>query len=243
MPTRPVHLLVLVLLATPGLAHADALRDQVAQNLQQGAGLVRQKAQLQKQNRQLMDERRTLLDTGTALAREQTDLNQKFEGHNRAIALQKQAISQNKGLCAGGSAPSGKGEVENCNQDIDALNGKTASLNTEAKGLQARQADLTARYQQYQQSAQDWNKRDAELTAKLNRLDGYLTNWLNFNYGFMAGGDFQAAIASPEALKACGSGTGPIKASSKQPVDESARYVLGCLRAVNRQYAAPKTGG
>lgn len=243
MPIRPAHLLILALLAAPGLVMADALREQVAQNLQQGVGLVRQKAQLQQQNKQLLDERRTLLATGAALTREQADLNWRLEDHNRAIDLQKQAISQNKGLCAGGSAPSGKGEVENCNHDIDALNSKSASINAEAKDLEAQQADLSARFTRYQLGAADWNKRETDLVAKQNRLDGYLTNWLNFNYGFLAGGDFQAAIVSPEALKACGTGTEPIKTSSKQPVDESARYVLGCLKAVNRQYAAPKTRG
>lgn len=243
MLIRPAHLLILTLLAAPGFVMADALREQVAQNLQQGTGLVRQKTQLQQQNKQLMGERRTLLDTGAALTREQADLNRRLEDHNRAIVLQKQALSQNKGLCAGGSAPSGKGEVENCNQDIDALNARTVNINAEAKALEAQQADLSARFTRYQLGAADWNKREADLVAKQNRLDGYLTNWLNFNYGFLAGGDFQAAIASPGALKACGTGTEPIKASSKQPVDESAKYVLGCLRAVNKQYAAPKTGG
>ncbi|HET7174926.1 MAG TPA: hypothetical protein VFK21_02870 [Gammaproteobacteria bacterium] len=243
MPIRPAHLLILVLLAAPGPVLADALREQVAQNLEQGTGLVHQKAQLEKQNRQLMAERQVLLQTGTALSREQTDLNQKLQDHNRAIDLQKQAISQNKGLCAGGSAPSGKGEVENCNQDIDALNSRSVSINAEAKALEARQTDLQARFGNYKQAAADWNKREAELVAKQNHLDGYLTNWLNFNYGFLAGGDFQAAIVSPGTLKACGSGTEPIKASSKQPVDESAKYVLGCLRAVNKQYAAAKPGG
>ena len=243
MPIRPAHLLILALLAAPGLVLADALREQVAQNLQQGAGLVRQKAQLEKENKQLMAQRQVLLDTGMALSRERTDLNQKLEDHNRVIALQKQALSQNKGLCAGGSAPSGKNQVENCNSEIDALNARTVSINAEAKDLEAQQTDLQARFSRYQQAAADWNKREAELVAKQNHLDGYLTNWLNFNYGFLAGGDFQTAIASPAALKACGTGTGPIKASSKQPVDESARYVLGCLRAVNKQYAAPQTGG
>ena len=240
MPIRPAHLLILALLVAPDSVLADTLRDQVAQNLQQGAGLVHQKAQLEKENKQLMAERQALLDTGTALTRERTDLNQRLEDHNRAIDLQKQAISQNKGLCAGGSAPSGKGEVENCNQNIDALNSRSASINAEAKDLEAQQTDLQARFSRYQQAAVDWNKRETDLVAKQNHLDGYLTNWLNFNYGFMAGGDFQAAIVSPEALKACGSGTEPIKASSKEPVDESARYVLGCLKAVNKQYAALK---
>lgn len=243
MPIRPAALLTLALLAAPGLVLADALQGQVAQNLQQGRELVRQKQQIDRQNQALQQERQALLQTGTALSREQTDLNQKLQDHNRAIDLQKQAISQNKGLCAGGSAPSGKGEVENCNQDIDALNSRSVSINAEAKALEAQQTDLQARFGNYKQAAADWNKREAELVAKQNHLDGYLTNWLNFNYGFLAGGDFQAAIVSPGALKACGSGTEPIKASAKQPVDESARYVLGCLRAVNKQYAAPKPGG
>lgn len=242
MRIRPAHLLLLSLLAAPGFASADALQAQVTQNLEQGRDLVRQKRQLDKQNQALQQERQVLLQTGRALSQEQTELNQKLQEHNRAIALQKQAMEQNQGLCSGASAPSGKGDVENCNKDIDALNSKSASINAEAKDLSARQTDLEARFARYQQSAADWNKHDADLTARLNRLDTYLTNWLNFNYGFMAGGDFQAVITSPGAVKACGTGTEPIKASAKQSVDQSAAYVLGCLRAVNKQYVASKTG-
>lgn len=231
------------LISIPSAAYADAFRAQIVQNLAQGTSLLRQKAQLEKENRQLLVERQDLLKTGTALTQAEADLNRQANAHNQEAAAQKDAIQNNLNTCSGANAPAGRDEVSSCNKDIDALNGKTASINTSADELQAKQTDLQMRYARYQHAVADWNKRDAALVANLNRLGTYLTNWLNFNYGFLAGGDFQAAILSPGAVKACGTGVDRIKVSARQPMDESAAYVLGCLKAVNRQYATPRQGG
>lgn len=242
MPIRSAGLLFFFLLAAPSSVLADNFQAQVAQNLEQGVGLVREKAQLEKEDKQLSVARRSLIETGTALTQEQADLDRRSDEHAKQVTAQKEAIQKNQGACSGGNAPSGKDAVAGCNKDIDTLNGETVSINSDAREFNARQADLQSRFARYQQAAADWNKRDAGLVAKRNRLDGYLTNWLNFNYGFMAGGDFQAAIVSPETVKACGTGIEPIKASAKQPMDESAAYVLRCLKAIHKQYGAPTTG-
>lgn len=231
-------------LALAWAAHASAsgLRDQIDEDLSGGSSLFQQKLKLVGTQKKLADEGKTLTATGKALDQEQASLNQEADQHNQQVVDQKAQLDKTRKGCSndGGQGDGNTAEQANaCNNSAKAINQKSADINASVQTLQQRQADLAARYDKYQGAIADWNQREQANVAALNRANKRLDNWLNFSYNFMAGADFQAAVVSSDASSACGEGTSRIAASASAPLDDSARFILGCLKAVKRQLPKP----
>jgi hypothetical protein len=225
-------------------AHASGsgFRDQIDEDLSGGTSLYQQKLQLVATQKKLADEGKALTATGKALDQEQAALNQETDQHNQRVADQKAQLDKARQGCSNGGGQGDGNSTEQanaCNNSAKAINQKSADINAAVQTLQQRQADLAARYDRYQAAIADWNQREQANVAALNRANKRLDNWLNFSYNFMAGADFQAAVASSDATSACGDGTSRIISSASAPLDDSARFILGCLKTVKRQLPKP----
>lgn len=232
--------LACALLAATSPSWADGVRDQIDEDLAGGGSLFQQKLQLVAEQKKLAGEGKTLNATGAQLNQEQVDLNRQTDAHNQQVADQKAQIDKTRQGCGSdkndNNSPS---QTDACNNSAKSINQKTADINAGVQGLQARQDDLAARYDRYQKAIDDWNKREQANVAALNRINKRLDNWLNFSYNFMAGSDFQSAVAMSSAASTCGEDTSRIAASASAPLDDSARFILACLKAVKKGLPKP----
>ncbi len=241
---KPISRIALActLAATLVTAWADGLHEQLDEELSGGSSLFQQKQQLTAQQKKLADEAKALVATGAELDREQADLNRQAEEHNQAVTDQKTQIDKTRQGC-NNEGEQGKGntaqDANACNNTAKSINQKTADINSNLQSLQSQQQALAARFDEYQRATADWNKREQANVTAINRVNKHLDNWLNFSYNFMAGADFQMAIASANATPTCGEGTSRISASAAAPLDDSARFILACLRAVKHGLPKP----
>jgi uncharacterized protein YlxW (UPF0749 family) len=232
--------LACALLGFTSVSAAAGVRDQLEENLAGGSSLFRQKLQLLAEQKNLAGESKTLNATGNQLNQEQGDLNRQADTHNQQVADQKAQIDKTRKGCGNDQDDSsGTQAADACNDSAKSLNQKTVDINAGVGGLQAKQDSLATRFAQYQKAVDDWNRREQANIVALNRINKRLDNWLNFSYNFMAGADFQAAVVTSYATPTCGEGTSRIAASASAPLDESARFILACLKSVKKGLSKP----
>lgn len=212
---------------------SGALHVQVERLFKEGVFLNQSQQVLISTQKNLLLQKQALEGERQQLTVQQTRLNQQAEAHNQQVTAQEKALHKNQSECNNMGAPTGantSGHVNDCDNRIKALNGKTAGINAGISDLSTQQVAATEQRRTNGQKIAAWNSQEQETVNQLNLLYQNTNDWMDRSYDLIASSRFQNAARALHTDKYCSAATQPSGTITTQQLEVAIDYVLNCLR-------------
>lgn len=218
-------------------APAGGLPVRIESLLQEGTALSQQRQTLTATLTRLLQQKQALEANARQLTQQQAQLNRQADAHNQRVAVQQKSLRKNQSECNNMGAATGtntSGHVNQCDNEIKALNARTADIDAGVTGLAGQQAAVAKQTEENNQKINAWYPQEQQTVNQLNLIYQKTNDWMDRAYDFFASSRFQSAAHAAHADKDCSVSNQPSGTVTVQQLEAASVTALNCLRRVQK---------